>query len=472
MRRWHFTLGLTGLALAGAWLLPRLQATQTPTAAPPLPPEPIPEIQPLIDPTVDGALTLSVGLDQTAVLANGAVDRYVVVEIGAPADVGQLTRHPLDVTVVLDTSGSMAARGKLDYARQAAETLAASLEPGDTFSLVTFDDRANLVLAPQAVHTMGAVRYALDSVYEHGNTNLYGGLDLGLQTLDGATRRGEDRVGRLVLLSDGNPTVGITSADRIARLAADGGARGLTVSAVGLGVDYNEDLLSLVGDQGGGTYDFVDNPRELSSVFADELRHASSLVAKHTRVDLSLPEGVTPLELIGWEATARSDGWTVWLGDVPAGETRKVVARVRVAPGAAGTFDVARAELTYQDLVSDTSAVELASATALATHDERQLARSYDNKVAAQARRAEGNRFLDLSSRAYSEGDVQTAKKLASRGAEVLSTAAVDFDAPALAEEAAELEAAADDFSTYAPTSSSGRAMVKRNKEASRALVR
>jgi Ca-activated chloride channel family protein len=260
------------------------------------------------------------------------------------------------------------------------------MESGDVYSLVTFADDATVVIPSTPVTDAYALHRAIDGILEGGGTNIYAGLDKG--AIEVRRSLGEDRVGRIVLLSDGNANVGITDPDALGRYVATLASQGVTVSTVGLGLDYNEDLLARLADLGGGTYDFVDDPRELEAVFTDELERSASMVARSTRVEIELPPGVEPLEVIGWDATRTEKGWSVAIGDIHAGNARKIVARVRVSGATVGPLPVASVTADYHDVVDGVLAKSLASATADVTDRVEIVEASLDKETAVEAVRA------------------------------------------------------------------------------------
>lgn len=490
MKRWSITAGLALLAVTGGLLAPRLTALVTSPSTPePLPPGPVPAAEPdgvtpvrvetpvppqvaPGDPVTSGHLIVEAGLDRTAVLAGSRDEHFLTITVTAPADLGQRVRSPVNLAVVMDVSGSMSARGKIAYARQAAKVLAGSMRPGDTYSLVTFSDEARVVIPATGVPNVGPVHAAIDRIVEGGSTNLYAGLVEGGAQARSALAPGN--VGRVVVLSDGKANVGRTDMSSLSRRVGQLAAEGVSVSTVGLGVDYDEDRMARLADVGGGSYDFVDDPRQLQSVFRDELSRTQQVVARRTQLRVDLPPGVTGLEVLGWEAASTDSGWTIDVGDVHAGETRKIVARVRVDASQedAGSLPVAVATADYHDVVHGRDARDRARAQALVTRDAGLVATAWDKTKAALAREAWANAQLDRSARAYASGNLKDARALAASSASTLRQAAVDFDAEELEEQAAAVEAVDHVFQTAEPTSVQGRRSIKQAKEWSRVHAR
>lgn len=474
MKRWHLTFGLTSLAIGAAFLAPRLVGGRVVEATPPsrspvvVTPEAVVDAPPAV---ASGPLVVDAGLDRTAVLRGEDTERYLTITVTAPLEAGRTVRRPVDLAVVMDTSGSMSARGKIDQARRAAKLLAAEMEPGDTYSLTVFNDDATVVVPATTVDDPTAIQLAIDRIYEGGGTNLYAGMDRGAREVRRSVREGT--ASRVVVLSDGNANVGVTDDNALVRFAADLAGDGIALSTIGLGLDYNEDLLARLSDVGGGTYDFVDDASQLESVFSDELARVASVVARGTTVHVKLPPGVVPVEVIGWEAEPSGDGWDVFVGEVYAGETRKIVTRVRIVGSLEdGRHPVADVGATYVNVMDGTDARSSDTADVVVTNDRGQIAASVDRARSIEASRAVGSQFLDLSTRAYAHGEQDRSRELAEQAVRLLRTTASELGDRGLADDADAVGRATEVYEMHAPNSSQGRTQIKLSKEQFRDLAR
>ncbi|MCO4744176.1 MAG: VWA domain-containing protein [Proteobacteria bacterium] len=474
MQRWQLTLGLAGLALTAAVVAPTLRGALSPTPAV----TPSTGVKPVEPPAIvappiaeAGHLIVDAGLDRSAVLTGDVTERFLTVHVTAPNDLGTQYRRPVDLGVVVDRSCSMSARGKIDYAKAAAKQLLTQMEPDDVYSLVVFSDDAVSVIDATHVDNIAGLQRRIDGVHETGDTNIVAGLDLGAKEIRKPI--GESAVGRIVLLSDGRPTAGVVDPDAIVRRVAELTASGISVSSIGLGLDYNEDLLARIADVGGGSYDFVDNPRELTSVFEDELERSAAVVARGTKLTLNLGEGIELLDVIGWEGQREAEGTSFYLGDVTAGQTVKLTARVRVtSPDAPAALSVATATAEYYDLVDEKQASSTDTAEATITRDRSAVASSLDKNRAVDATRAWGNAYLDRSTRAYASGDRALAQELAAESAKVLREAGEEMQAPQLLRDADNSVQQQEIYDDYSPSSAEGRRSIKAGKEYFRAAAK
>jgi len=466
MKRWQITTGLMGLALGALFLAPRLFAH---LEAPAYDPPPVPESLP--PPTApqghDGHLEVTTRIDQRAILAGDRSDRFVTVEVvGLDAIHGDAVRRPLDVAVVLDASGSMK-DGKLDQAIRATVDLAASLTPADTLSVVAFSGQARVLLSAEAMRHPSAVAQTLADLHAHGGTNLYAGIELGARSL--AHRPGATQ--HLLVLSDGNATEGETRAERFAALASQLTSERVSLSTVGLGSTYNEDLLATLADLGGGRYADVATAGEIARVFDETFARSSTLLAQGARVDLLLPEGLEPVDLLGWTGQRIDGGWSVYLGDVSAGERRKIVVRARPTGALTGPQPVT-ARLTYHDVLDRLAADETHSTDVRTTQDAAEAQRSFDPGVAALGRRTYGNWYLEMATRTYADGNRAQSLDLLDKGRQVLEQAAEELPMPEVEIDLRRFDDSRGLYERQAPSAPAAQRHVKKTKDSFRALAR
>ncbi len=275
-----------------------------------------------------GQVQVDAGLDREILRVGAVEERYLVVEIQAPE---QVSRQNVHLALVMDSSDSMYVAGKLDFARDAASALATQLGAGDTLSVVSFDTDAELHLRQGPVTNPARVRYLLDMLTTGGGTNLFGGMTAGLEEL----RTAIGGVRRMVVLSDGQATVGPTGTSQLAQVASDARKEGLSVSTLGLGLEFDRKTLMAIADAGGGLYGYVNEADGVADLFTHELDKAAHLAASGVTVDFEPTAGVELLQVYGyeaWDGESTGRGWHALVGDVHAGESRKVVIKLRIDP--------------------------------------------------------------------------------------------------------------------------------------------
>ena len=154
---------------------------------------------------------------------------------------GSGARLPLNIALVIDRSGSMEGE-PLEYAKRACSYVVDLLEPNDILSVITFEEQADVIMPARRVVNKALVKEYINRIYAGNTTNLYDGLMLGCQQV--ASVKSQNTLNRVLLLTDGEPTAGTKDYSGIIGQVAEQKARGITVTALGFGPDYNEELMT------------------------------------------------------------------------------------------------------------------------------------------------------------------------------------------------------------------------------------
>lgn len=212
---------------------------------------------------------------------------------GIKKTVQEEKRIPLNLSVVIDRSGSMTGE-KIDYVKKAAEYLINQLSEDDFISIVLYDSDVEILCKPQALKDKQELIRKVRSINTGSSTNLEGGMRKGFELakdvkmLIGNKR---DMVNRVLLLSDGLANVGISDPDQLSSISGNFfNENRISISTFGVGVDYNEDLMTKIAAQAGGKYYFISSPEKLPELFMEELQGMSALVAKNVILAIDLPE--------------------------------------------------------------------------------------------------------------------------------------------------------------------------------------
>ena len=233
-------------------------------------------------------------------------------------------RIPLNLSVVLDRSGSMSGP-KLDAARDAAAMLIRRLHPDDTVSVVAYDDEVTTVAEPATGETQASLPQQVQAIQAGGSTNLSGGWLRGRELIARVKREGG--VNRVVLLTDGLANVGITAPDQLLGLCRTACGAGITTTTIGFGADYDEKLLRGMADAGGANTYYIERPDQAADVFAEELEGLLTLCAQTVSVEIRPSDAVT-LTAVRHQyptSTLGTGGARLELGDVYAREPKSVL---------------------------------------------------------------------------------------------------------------------------------------------------
>jgi Ca-activated chloride channel family protein len=297
-----------------------------------------------------GSVGFSGKLDKTAVLVGG--DGLVRIELAIRGDAsaaGAVERMPSDLVVVLDQSGSMAGEKIVD-ARAAIRQLISTLEPEDRFALVGYSVRAHTAIPLSAVSdsARGRWRAVVDGIATGGGTNLASGLDLGLGIVDGSRLGG--RIPRVILISDGLANQGDTSLSGLRARARRAAVGEYTLTTIGVGDDFDEQLLATLADAGTGNYYYIQSGSDLAKIFSDEFETARESVARGLAVVIRPAAGVEVVDAAGYPLERGGDGETVFRpGALFAGQDRRIWVTLQTQWSSEGTRELGRFALEYSE---------------------------------------------------------------------------------------------------------------------------
>jgi Ca-activated chloride channel family protein len=209
-------------------------------------------------------------------------------QIGVQAAAPASPRRPTTITFVLDTSGSMSG-SPVSLMRDTVKAIAANLRQGDIVSAVTWNTGNNVVLSGHQVTGPSdpvVVKLAND-LSANGGTDLHSGLVAGYQLAE--QHFGNNRINRVVLVSDGYANVGITDETLIGQKADDQNKEGIYLVGVGVGDGVNDTLMDTVTDAGNGAYVYIDTPDEAMKMFSGRFAETMDVAARAVQVKLTLP---------------------------------------------------------------------------------------------------------------------------------------------------------------------------------------
>ena len=294
-----------------------------------------------------GPVSFTGTLDRTTVLrGKDGTLRMELVMSAAPDEATKSTRLPTDLVVILDRSGSMDGE-KLVYAKAAVRDLVDRLGPEDRFALVTYSNMAQVAIPLGAMSDQqrSAALSTLGEIRADGGTNISGGLDMGLDLVDRARSAG--RQPRTILISDGLANQGDPSQEGLVRRATRAARAEYMLSAVGVGADFNEYLMTALADAGTGNYYYLKTGDDLASVFARELDGARMTVASALAVPIEPAAGVRVVDAAGYPLESIGSGVAFRPGSLFAGQTRRVWVTLAVPSNDLGEREIGRVALAY-----------------------------------------------------------------------------------------------------------------------------
>lgn len=227
-------------------------------------------------------------------------------------------------------------------------------------------------------------------------------------------------VSRIVLISDGQANEGVYDRDELAQLAAETAARGTSISTVGVGLDFDEVTMTRLADVGRGNYYFIEDTRHLEGMFARELEGLAETVAADVRLAIAEAPGVHVEEAYGYPMTRAGARVVVPVADLRAGESRKVVLRVRVDAAATRTLDVASVELGWRRVADGASRHAQTAVRVDVTDDAAAVAASVDPATVEAVEQVRTARAFEEASRVYDTQGAAAAQQVLDRRVQAL----------------------------------------------------
>lgn len=369
---------------------------------------------------------------------------YVYVQAQATGEVTAV-RNPLNLAMVLDRSGSMEG-AKIANLRTAAKQVIDLLDPGDVVAITAFSDRVFKIAPSQEAADADTLKSLIDTIRDGGGTAMSGGMRQGLRELE--KQLPADRLNRMLLLTDGQ-TFG--DEDECRALGAEMGSKGIVIQALGLGEDWNEELLDEVAEASGGKADFIEQADQITGFFEETVQRMQAAVVQNAELILRMVNGVVPrqvwrvtplIENLGYQPLSDRDV-QVSLGEIDVDEGVALLVELLVSPRPAGTFRIAQAEVNYDvpllgiegdkakadvmiDFTEDPQAakaydaaimnlVEKVTAFKLQTR-ALDAAKMGDTEGASRQLRAAATRLLQVGEEGLAEAALQEAQNLEEKG--------------------------------------------------------
>lgn len=404
------------------------------------------------------ALTLKVAPEREVVLRSQSRDVIVQIELEAQRAPDEARRTPVNLAIVLDRSGSMAG-AKLEKARQAAALAVDRLSADDTFSVVLYDDRAEVLIPSRKAGDKAAreeIKHMIHRIQPGGGTALHAGVKLGARELRSFLDR--ERLNRVILLSDGLANVGPSRPGDLAELGRDLRRDGMSVSTIGLGDDYNEDLMTALAEASHANYYYVKDAERLPGIFAEELGAARSLCARDVRIRIETPRGVRVREIVGYpEIKCDEQRAEIVLPEYFSSDKRRFLARCSIEGTSNEKQEIAAVTLRYDDAQEKRSAAASGAVSVRLTDTESDAIASIRSEVSQEYAVQQNRVDKEAALRLADSGRAKDAAQLIRRRVEMNAAAPAASQAPDVQRENAKLNELARELEDRGTLSKSSR---------------
>ena len=295
-------------------------------------------------------VTVDAALDHGVFAADAKTPAWLRVGLVGHRSAGGGARPTVNVAIVFDKSGSMTGK-KIEQAKLAARAALERLGPDDIVSVVAYDSTVEVLVPATRVRDRESILRGIDRLRAGGMTALFAGTSKGAAEI----RKFADKttIDRIILLSDGQANVGPQAPGDLARLGEALRREKIGVTTLGLGLDYNEDLMVALAQKSGGNHFFVEDPSQLAAMFREGFGGLTSIVAQEAVVKITFAEGVRPVRALGFDADILGQTLTANLAQIYGGSREDLLVELELSPQAAGrTQPIARIAVSYHDAVT------------------------------------------------------------------------------------------------------------------------
>ncbi len=345
-----------------------------------------------------------------ATLAKGASSGETFLFAQVTADEkGATATPPMNLALVIDRSGSMKGE-RIVNAMNAAVGAVERMRDGDSVTVVAFDQGSQVVVAPQKLspETRPRIENAIRAIRLGGDTCISCGLQEAMRQLQSTPISG-DHIDKMVLLSDGATNSGIKDMPGIRAMASRMHGKGVTISTVGVDVDFDEKVMATIASEAQGNHHFAANASALPGIFAREFDESLASVAKEAELSIDLAPGVEVAEV--FDRTFRREGnkLIVPFGTFSAQQEKTVPVKLRVPTEKEGAENVAAVKLAYRDLVKKSDG-SCSGNLGLAIKGDGSEQKDLDPFVSTRLERSRTAQTLTEANKLFEAGRVDEAK--------------------------------------------------------------
>jgi Ca-activated chloride channel family protein len=361
-------------------------------------------------PVVAEQVRLEVSLDKPTMLADKKQAAFVKVGLTGFKLASKDKRAPVNVAIVLDKSGSMQG-DKIAKAKDAAIAAIGRLGSDDIVSIVAYDSTVQVIVPATKLSDKESVIAQIRRIEAGGSTALFAGVSKGADELRKFLDK--NRVNRVILLSDGLANVGPQSPSELGELGASLMKECISVSTLGLGLDYNEDLMTKLAQTSGGNHVFIEQAEDLVRIFNHEFNDVLSVVAQEVAIDIRVADGVRPVRALNADAEINGQQVIVQMNQLYSEQEKYVMLEVEVPATAAGkSREVAEVRVSYSNMQTKTTDRLTSAVSANFSQSLAEVEAKLNTSVCAAAVLQISNCNSKLATKLRDEGDIEGARKL------------------------------------------------------------
>lgn len=379
-------------------------------------------------------ITCKVEPERSVLIADKPESIMVKVALRGAERTLQGERAPINMALVIDRSGSMSG-DRIAQAKDAAIAAVERLTASDILSVVIFDQSIDTIVPAQPVGNKHEIIARIREITARGSTAIFGGVSQAAAEVRKNSERGF--INRIVLLSDGQANVGPQSPGDLGRLGLSLMKEKISVTTIGVGLGYNEDLMTRLASKSDGNSYFVENSDDLPRIFKSELGNVLSVVAKSVQLSVRFSPGATPVEIVGRDGHIDGKVVTLDFNQIYSSQEKYVLIRTECDPGRHGdSRTIAHAEVSFVDVEANKTK-RVASVGSVSFSENVAVVReSVKKDVVREAALNYNAAVVEKAIRLADEGKREEAALLFEKQAATLKKQAADYDLKDLSAEA------------------------------------
>jgi Ca-activated chloride channel family protein len=355
-----------------------------------------------------------------------------------------IQRTPVNVAIVLDRSGSMGGQ-KIRQAKKAAIMAIDYLDSQDILSVISYDDRIDVLVPATKISDKVNIAAAIQRLTARGSTALFAGVSTGADELRKFLEK--NRVNRIILLSDGMANVGPRSPQALGKLGTKLLKEGISVTTLGLGLGYNEDLMTQLANNSDGNHAFIENATDLARIFKLEFGDLLSVVAQSVEVTIKCADGIQPIRILGREGKIQGQQVSTYLNQLYGNQEKYILLEVEVPASAANTQrNLASVEVNYTNMATQHSERVAKTSTVEFTLSNKKVEESIDKETMVSTVEQIAIEKNKEAIQLRDEGRVKDAEKVLIGNATYLKNEAKKYDSNRLLKRSIRNKADADNL--------------------------
>ncbi len=411
-------------------------------------------------------ISLNVDLGTPVMLAQKQQTAYIKVSLTGFELEKESERTPANIAIVIDKSSSMGI-DKMKQAIEAAVMAVNILDANDIVSIITYDTGVEVIVPATKVTDKKSIIRTIRNIRSNGSTALFAGVSKGA----GEVRKflSKNRVNRVILLSDGQANVGPSTPTELGQLGMSLGKESISVTTIGLGLGYNEDLMTQLAGYSDGNHAFVENASDLVKIFQYEFGDVMSVVAQDVNIIINCAPNIKPIRVLGRDADIIGQKIHTKLNQIYSEQEKFILVEVEVPPTATGTaYDIASVDVTYENLLSKRKDNLNGSSKVAFSTSADEISKSTNVIVMEKAVEQVSTDASRQAIQLRDKGKIGEAKILLQKNTEYLKEKAASFNSPKIQKLEAESRKDAEELEDEAQWNKKRKALKARNYKRSK----